>query len=112
MNCFVLVAASLVVPSLVVFVIFDMLLTCEYRIDHKAWERDGSPRGYFWTPPDSSEYWTTKRDVLLREWLFTTPAWIAGTRYHQRLLFWLRISVAMWPVIAFGGTLATLAFCK
>lgn len=111
--CFVALLVCWIVPLIPAFLIFDALLRREYSEVPAEWERDGRPRGYFWYPPERSEFsGALKRGAILRGWLFATPAWINDDSRHRTLLRWLRVSVAAWAIIVTIGTGATFLFCE
>lgn len=58
---------------------FDRLVALEYRKHREEWEKDRSPYGFFWSPPERT--WASQpnysaRNRVAMSWLFTTPDWI------------------------------------
>jgi hypothetical protein len=58
---------------------FDKLVAVEYRKHREEWEKDRSPYGFFWSPPErgwfsGSNY--SARDRVAVSWLFVTPGWM------------------------------------
>lgn len=110
--CFVALVACAVGPLFAVFSIFDAIVRRQHEHARAAWERDGSSRGYFWRAPDRSAFaGGFRRDLLMRSWLFETPAWARERDELLRLFTWLRISVAGWLIVAVGGGAAVYAMC-
>jgi hypothetical protein len=63
------------------------------------WIKDGKPKGFFWTPPDST--WirsglSTQRLSIF--WVFKTPSWMQGDINIKSILRTMRICVAIWNI--------------
>jgi len=88
------------------FMAFDRLVRLEYASHRSAWESDGSPRGFFWSPVEA----TTLRGYVARQrlslvWLFSTPQWVRQDPGASRLLRRLRGLVLAWNL----GIIAAVA---
>jgi hypothetical protein len=88
------------------FVLFDRLLRAEYEQHRPAWETDGRPAGFFWRAKEC-RFITSHlaRARLSFAWLFSTPAWVAGTSDLTSMLRHIRYAVFVWNVgilILFG----------
>ena len=78
------------------FIVMDRLVRLEYTHHRRAWEKSGSPHGYFWVPPESKMFgglWVSYRSSralrkITRAWLFKTPEWIRQ-QDGAHLLLWL-----------------------
>lgn len=82
------------------FVLFDRLVRIYYRSYRAEWERDGSPRGYFWWAPDSYNIgsWLA-RNRLTFVWNFRTPPWITASSEHSALLRTYRICNRLFLIV-------------
>ena len=67
---------------------YDQLLRIEYSSWREVWERDGRPRGYFWSPPElrTAERLLGMSGRMLITWLFRTPNWIRAEPEARVLL--------------------------
>jgi len=76
------------------FALFDGLIRLEFRYHRKHWEKDGSPIGFLWVPPEASVWLGTRaRNRCLRKWVHCTPAWVRKDNRAQRILFWYRFAL-------------------
>ena len=95
----------LLVPLLLAcFMAFDRLVRFEYASHRSAWESDGRPRGFFWSPVEAAtfrSYFAQQR--LSFTWLFSTPHWMRQDPTALRLLKWLRGLVLAWNVAIIGA---------
>ena len=95
----------LLVPLLLAcFMVFDRLVRFEYASHRSAWESDGRPRGFFWSPVEAAtfrSYFAQQR--LSFTWLFSTPHWMRQDPTALRLLKWLRGLVLAWNVAIIGA---------
>lgn len=92
---------------------FDRLVRVEHQFHRVAWESDGSPCGFFWWAPGSfpfAGYFARNRAAFT--WLFSTPAWIATSPEHSRLLRRFRICVITWNVVCLPLALCIIASYK
>ena len=99
--CFFLFVVAVFGPAAITFAIFDGLLRKQYQMARSEWERDGSPRGFFWRPIESTDFggaW--RRDQLLSRWVRKTPVWANSNSECVRMFQWLRVSACAWGVSA------------
>jgi hypothetical protein len=81
------------------FVFFDRLIRYEYRAHREAWERDGKPTGYLFSPPEAT--WFRSRIAAgdcSMGWLFWTPPWIRDDSVARALLSRMRWCVLAWNI--------------
>ena len=108
----ILLACGVIAPLIVLFSVFDALLRYQYEHAPSAWRLDGSPRGYFWSPPDLSGWQGAfRRSFVLQAWLSRTPQWAMGSPDCIRRFFWLRVSFAVWVVTAPSALLLIYTVC-
>ena len=73
------------------FLVFDRLLRLEYERFRAAWEHDGCPPGFFWSPPRSD------RDTAPT--LSRPPSWIRQEGIRQMRYMARGTVAAMWLVV-------------
>jgi hypothetical protein len=91
---------------LAAFAMFDRLVWLEYHSYRSNWEADGQPHGFFWVPPEVKRWggWaiSLRSDFASKRcsyvWLFSTPDWVREDQNAKRLLFGMRLLVALWNV--------------
>jgi hypothetical protein len=89
----------LFVVLLYAFVLFDRLLRAEYEHHRSAWETDGRPAGFFWRAQECGLVASQLAGARLSfEWLFRTPAWIAGSPVLVTMLRRHRFAVLVWNI--------------
>ncbi len=102
------VALLVLVPFLLAaFAAFTALVKWEYANYPGAWQTDGRPAGFFWSPVSGISARLRSgvaANVVSFKWLFVTPSWARGDRRAEQLLRRLRICVAVWN----GGLVTAL----
>jgi hypothetical protein len=79
------------------FVFFDRLIRHEYHAHREAWERDGRPTGYLFSPPESTLFRSRLASGRCSGgWLFWTPPWIRSDNVARALLSRMRWCVFVW----------------
>ena len=79
------------------FVFFDRLIRYEYHAHRGAWERDGRPTGYLFSPPEATLFRSRLASGQCSGgWLFWTLPWIRGDSVARSLLSRMRWCVAIW----------------
>jgi|SRR5688572_15995002 len=105
------------------FLTFDQLVRLEYNSYRAQWEKDGTPRGFFWLP---REYWRSqdiswfgiwkaqyKSGWAMQKpqfWIFSTPLWIKNDERAKKLLMRLRILVLIWNGTFLLGFISIVLF--
>ena len=94
------------------FLVFDRLLRLEYEKFRAAWEHDGCPPGFFWSPPRSgwfiSQLRYMARDTVAAMWLVVTPPWMQQDQNALELVsrlrwLWLGFALIGLPAFAFAN---------
>ena len=79
------------------FVFFDRLIRHQYHTHRDTWERDGRPRGYLFSPPETTWFHSgLATGRCSGGWLFWTPSWIRSDSVARALLSRMRWCVALW----------------
>src|SRR4051812_17551443 len=79
------------------FITFDRLVRHEYKHHTSHWEKDGRPRGIFWSPLDTGLWVGNRaRNRLQCRWLFRSPEWTRNDPRALNLLILVRVS---WCVV-------------
>jgi hypothetical protein len=93
---FILVFVS-IISILAYFITFELLVRREYKQHRSHWEKDGRPRGIFWSPLDT-RLWvgTGARNRLYYRWLFRSPEWMRNDPQAFNLLILYRVSWCLW----------------
>jgi hypothetical protein len=72
------------------FAAFDRLVRIEYVRYRTEWNKDGSPYGFFWRPPEAKFFSSMIHHFARAEcsvrWLFHTPGWTEGDNLAHSLL--------------------------
>jgi hypothetical protein len=89
---FILIFVS-IISLLAYFITFDRLVRREHKQHRSHWEKDGRPRGIFWSPPDTG-LWVGNgaRNRLTYRWLFRSPEWTRNDPQALNLLILFRVS--------------------
>src|SRR5258707_11300459 len=89
---FTLVFVS-IISLIAYFITFELLVRREYKQHRSHWEKDGQPRGIFWSPLDT-RLWvgTGARNRLYYRWLFRSPEWTKNDPKALNLLILFRVS--------------------
>ena len=95
----------LLVPLLFAcFIAFDRLVRLEHASHRSAWESDGRPRGFFWSPAEAAALRSHfARQRLSFTWLFSTPDWMRPDPSALRLVRRLRGLVLAWNLAILGA---------
>ncbi len=89
---------------------FDAVLRSQSLNYPEQWERDGYPWGFFIFQRKSSFLaGCGARGRVMRQWMFSNPAWTGTDGLARSYLFLMRFSTAMGIVFWVLGTLKILA---
>ena len=84
------------------FVLTGRLLEAEYQSDKAAWEADGKPMNFLFTPAGHNWLQKLRGNLAYQRviwvWLFKTPAWVGASGKSVRCLRNYRICVLLWNV--------------
>jgi hypothetical protein len=76
--------------SLALFAVHDLLIASVHHHHREEWDGAGSPRGYYWLPPDGPIAGLGATRAAARSWLFRTPRWKVEGRTLRILLLTYR----------------------
>lgn len=87
---------------------FDRIVQLQYADHFHAWDADGRPTGFFWSPKGVS--WVSglmAKERLSVTWLFATPLWAKGCKEARHHLHDMRVAVIGWNALVITMLFAT-----
>jgi hypothetical protein len=84
----------------------DQLVRRLYEQHREAWKLSGSPRGFFWKPPEELSLTSGLAFMKTSMWAFRLPPPLRNDPSVQRPLLLLRIGLVVWN----AGVLALFGF--
>lgn len=87
---------------------FDRLIQLQHADHFHAWDDDGRPTGFFWTPQGVS--WMSglmAKERLSVVWLFATPEWARECKEARHHLHDMRVAVIGWNLLIIATMFVT-----